>query len=63
MSSLGLLWRSVCDGVYGFTAAFLQREDIHGRKYLGLSYFPYRTQHGIRVSSRRTEEWRTRARN
>ncbi len=40
-SNLFLLWRGVYDSIYDTTPGFIEKEDIHGRNYGGLSLFEY----------------------
>ena len=40
-SNLFLLWRGVYDSIYDTTPGFIEKEDIHGRNYGGLTLFEY----------------------
>src|SRR5262249_43547319 len=46
-SHLFLLYRGVYDSIYSTTPDVLQKEDIHGRAYGGLTYFQYAQQKGL----------------
>jgi hypothetical protein len=40
-SHLFILWRGVYDSIYDTTPGFIEKEDIHGRAYDGMTYFQY----------------------
>src|SRR5262249_6714852 len=43
-SHLFLLWRGVYDSVYDTTPGFVEKEDFHGKAYVGMSYFDFATK-------------------